>query len=306
MSDATPTVENTNIEQTNIQSNSHDMKLLKVISLLMDYPSHELFADDTLYVCKDLVKNSRLISPAVRGEIADLIDSLTNLGELEAQARYDSLFERGRTLSLWLFEHVHGESRDRGQAMVDLMAQYEQAGFAIDAKELPDYIPMYLEFLAYQAVATGDEMQVRMDIADVSHILAVLGARLIDKQSEYASLFKALLQVAGQPLSLIDDELANMNKSEAVKLAEDSLEAIDSEWEEEMVDFLGAEQERCPSNQTQQHIAQNLGQQAQHNSITPVHWVDFDQTSIRANSQSNELQGQSNHLKNNTLKEGVQ
>lgn len=56
MSDATPTVENTNIEQTNIQSNSHDMKLLKVISLLMDYPSHELFADDTLDVCKDLVK----------------------------------------------------------------------------------------------------------------------------------------------------------------------------------------------------------------------------------------------------------
>ena len=226
MSDATPTVENTNIEQTNIQSNSHDMKLLKVISLLMDYPSHELFADDTLDVCKDLVKNSRLISPAVRGEIADLIDSLTNLGELEAQARYDSLFERGRTLSLWLFEHVHGESRDRGQAMVDLMAQYEQAGFAIDAKELPDYIPMYLEFLAYQAVATDDEMQVRMDIADVSHILAVLGARLIDKQSEYASLFKALLQVAGQPLSLIDDELANMNKSEAVKLPKTALKPL--------------------------------------------------------------------------------
>lgn len=187
-------------------------------------------------------------------------------------------------MSLWLFEHVHGESRDRGQAMVDLMAQYEQAGFAIDAKELPDYIPMYLEFLAYQAVATGDEMQVRMDIADVSHILAVLGARLIDKQSEYASLFKALLQVAGQPLSLIDDELANMNKSEAVKLAEDSLEAIDSEWEEEMVDFLGAEQERCPSNQTQQHIAQTLGQQAQNNVDVPVHWVDFATTAQTSKS----------------------
>ena len=284
MSDATPTVENTNIEQTNIQSNSHDMKLLKVISLLMDYPSHELFADDTLDVCKDLVKNLRLIRQEVRGEIADLIDSLTNLGELEAQARYDSLFERGRTLSLWLFEHVHGESRDRGQAMVDLMAQYEQAGFAIDAKELPDYIPMYLEFLAYQAVATGDEMQVRMDIADVSHILAVLGARLIDKQSEYASLFKALLQVAGQPLSLIDDELANMNKSEAVKLAEDSLEAIDSEWEEEMVDFLGAEQENCPSNQTKQHIAKTLATQAQNNVDVPVHWVDFATTAQTSKS----------------------
>ncbi|MGD3997137.1 hypothetical protein QT641_22560, partial [Xanthomonas citri pv. citri] len=94
----------------------------------------------------------------------------------------------------------------------------------------------------------------------------------------------ALLQVAGQPLSLIDDELANMNKSEAVKLAEDSLEAIDSEWDEEMVDFLGAEQERCPSNQTQQHIAQTLATQAQNNVDVPVHWVDFATTAQTSKS----------------------
>jgi len=279
MSDATPTVENTNIEQTNIQSNSHDMKLLKVISLLMDYPSQELFADDTLDVCKDLVKNSRLISPAVRGEIADLIDSLTNLGELEAQARYDSLFERGRTLSLWLFEHVHGESRDRGQAMVDLMAQYEAAGFEIGVKELPDYLPMYLEYLAYQATVTDDEMQIRQDIADVSHIVAVLAARLIDKNSQYVGLFKALLQVAGEPLTVIDDELVKINKANAP--ADDTIEAIDHEWEEEMVDFLGAEQENCPSSQTKQRIATMQGEQAQRQAEVPVHWVDFETTNSK-------------------------
>ena len=97
-----------------------DMKLLKVISLLMDYPEHELFIDDNLDQCKQLVMQSRLISPEVRQDIATLIDQMAALGELEAQAKYDSLFERGRSLSLWLFEHVHGESRDRGQAMVDL------------------------------------------------------------------------------------------------------------------------------------------------------------------------------------------
>src|SRR5690606_22756321 len=67
---------------------------------------------------------------------------------VDVQARYSELFDKGRALSLLLFEHVHGESRDRGQAMVDLMAQYEAAGFAIGVRELPDYIPLYLEFLA--------------------------------------------------------------------------------------------------------------------------------------------------------------
>ena len=256
-----------------------DMRLLKVISVLMDYPSHELFTDDTLSECKAIVMNSRLISPQVRQEIADFIDDLVATGEMESQARYDSLFERGRSLSLWLFEHVHGESRDRGQAMVDLMAQYEAAGFEIGVKELPDYLPMYLEYLAYQATGTDDEMQIRQDIADVSHIVAVLAARLIDKNSQYVGLFKALLQVAGEPLTVIDDELAKINKANAP--ADDTIEAIDHEWEEEMVDFLGAEQENCPSSQTKQRIATMQGEQAQRQAEVPVHWVDFETTNSK-------------------------
>lgn len=256
-----------------------DMRLLKVISVLMDYPSHELFTDNTLSECKAIVMNSRLISPQVRQEIADFIDDLVGTGEMESQARYDSLFERGRSLSLWLFEHVHGESRDRGQAMVDLMAQYEAAGFEIGVKELPDYLPMYLEYLAYQATVTDDEMQIRQDIADVSHIVAVLAARLIDKNSQYVGLFKALLQVAGEPLTVIDDELAKINKANAP--ADDTIEAIDHEWEEEMVDFLGAEQENCPTSQTKQRIATLQGEQAQRQAEVPVHWVDFATTNSK-------------------------
>ena len=264
-----------------------DMRLLKVISVLMDYPSHELFTDDTLSECKAIVMNSRLISPQVRQEIADFIDDMVAAGEMESQARYDSLFERGRSLSLWLFEHVHGESRDRGQAMVDLMAQYEAAGFEIGVKELPDYLPMYLEYLAYQATVTDDEMQIRQDIADVSHIVAVLAARLIDKNSQYVGLFKALLQVAGEPLTVIDDELAKINKANAP--ADDTIEAIDHEWEEEMVDFLGAEQENCPTSQTKQRIATLQGEQAQRQAEVPVHWVDFATSQPKMTNDKNTL-----------------
>lgn len=257
-----------------------DFKLLKVISVLLDYPDDALFGDDHLAECRKLVMTSKLISPEVRAEIAKFIDELGSMGSIEAQSRYDGLFERGRNLSLWLFEHVHGESRDRGQAMVDLMAQYEAAGFEIGIKELPDYLPMYLEFLAYQASQTDDTMQIRMDIADISHILTVLAARLIDKNSAYASLFKALLQIAGKPLSIIDDELAKMGK-----ITDDTtMDAIDQAWEEEVVDFLSAEQQdRCPSNQVNQRVAETLAQTANKNAEIPVHWVGFDKPNTRTN-----------------------
>ena len=253
-----------------------DFTLLKVISILMDYPRDELFFAGVLDECRSIVGKSVLISPEVRQEIITLTNELENLGDIEAQARYDSLFERGRALSLWLFEHVHGESRDRGQAMVDLMAQYEKAGFEINVKELPDYLPMYLEFLSYQATKTDDDIAIRMEIA-----------RLIQKNSSYASLFKALLQIAGKSLTLIDDELAKMGKNPE---DDTTFEAIDKEWEEEMVDFMAAEQEeRCPSNQTNQRIAETLARQANQNTDVPVHWVGFNtdtQTSTQTNSTS--------------------
>ena len=251
---------------------SSDMKLLKVISLLLDYPTAELFQDSVLENCREIVLDSRLISPDVRQMISHHIDELQSLGELEAQAVYDSLFERGRLLSLWLFEHIHGESRDRGQAMVDLMEQYHEAGFEIGVKELPDYLPLYLEFLAYQAVSADDELQVRMDLADISHIIALLGARLQEKNNLYLGYFCALLQVAGKPLSMIDENLSKVSE----ELNDTTPDVIDCEWEEEMVNFLGAEQERCSSSRSMKHITK--AQTSQKQTAMPVHWVDFNKS----------------------------
>lgn len=261
-----------------------DMKLLKVISLLIDYPTNELFEDDNLTICKQLVSTSSLISPKVRNQIKTLIDDLIEMGPLEAQANYDGLFERGRSLSLWLFEHVHGESRDRGQAMVDLMDQYERAGFEIGLKELPDYLPMYLEYLAHKAAVTGDEIEIRMDIADVSHILALLAARLKDRNSTYLGCFNALLQIAGKPLEAIAEFEAKVKKEQR----DDTFDAMDKEWEEEVVDFLGAEQqERCPSSMQNQSngIAIDKSVNPPKQVDAPVHWVDFNQATKKSIKQ---------------------
>ena len=254
-----------------------DMKILKVLSLLIDYPTNELFEGETLALSKQIVSKSPLISPEVRQQIMDLIDDMIEIGSLEAQARYDGLFERGRSLSLWLFEHVHGESRDRGQAMVDLMDQYQQAGFDIGLKELPDYLPMYLEFLAYQAAVTGDDIQIRIDIADVSHIIALLAARLKDRGSLYEGCFNALLQIAGKPLVVVEELQQQVKKEQR----DDTKEALDEEWEEEVVDFLGAQQEeRCPSSTQQlaKGIAIDRSVMPPKQVDAPVHWVDFDQS----------------------------
>jgi len=254
-----------------------DMKILKVLSLLIDYPTNELFEGETLALSKQIVSKSPLISPEMRQQIIDLIDDMIEIGSLEAQARYDGLFERGRSLSLWLFEHVHGESRDRGQAMVDLMDQYQQAGFEIGLKELPDYLPMYLEFLAYQAAVTGDDIQIRIDIADVSHIIALLAARLKDRGSLYEGCFNALLQIAGKPLVVVEELQQQVKKEQR----DDTKEALDEEWEEEVVDFLGAQQEeRCPSSTQQlaKGIAIDRSVMPPKQVDAPVHWVDFDQS----------------------------
>ena len=265
---------------------SSDLKILKVLSLLIDYPSNELFLGDTLADCTEIVARSTLISPQVRTQIIDLIEDLIDTGCLEAQARYDGLFERGRSLSLWLFEHVHGESRDRGQAMVDLMNQYQEAGFEISVKELPDFLPLYLEFLAYQAAVINDDIQIRMDIADVSHIIALLAARLEDRGSVYQGCFNALLQIAGKPLGIVEEYQEKISEEQR----DDTFDALDKEWEEEVVTFLDAQQEeRCPSQTSTQNLAAKAGVKTNSTAPmvdAPVHWVDFNQSPKQNQSAS--------------------
>ncbi|MCV4283313.1 nitrate reductase molybdenum cofactor assembly chaperone [Pseudomonas capsici] len=235
------------------------MRILKVISLLLDYPDETLI--EGREELEQAIIQAREISPQQRGALFELLELICSNDLMDGQEHYGALFGRGRSLSLLLFEHVHGESRDRGQAMVDMLAQYEAAGFVLGIKELPDYLPLYLEFLS-----TREDIEAREGLADVAHLLALLAARLEERESAYASCFRALLQIAGaEPQQAV----AGLREQVTREPRDDSLEALDKVWEEEAVDFLKAEQQdRCSS------MPGGPGK-AREESAVPLHWVGF-------------------------------
>ncbi|VTM56655.1 respiratory nitrate reductase 1 subunit delta [Escherichia coli] len=102
---------------------------LVIVSRLLEYPDaalwqHQQEMFEAIAASKNLPKEDA-------HALGIFLRDLTTMDPLDAQAQYSELFDRGRATSLLLFEHVHGESRDRGQAMVDLLAQYEQHGLQL-------------------------------------------------------------------------------------------------------------------------------------------------------------------------------
>lgn len=199
---------------------------LVVISRLLEYPDAALWQHQQELF--DALASGDNLSKADAQQVGIFLRDLTSQDLLDAQATYSELFDRGRATSLLLFEHVHGESRDRGQAMVDLLAQYERHGLQLDSRELPDHLPLYLEYLAQlpTAEAIGG-------LQDIAPILALLQARLQQRESHYASLFDALL-------TLTKTEVDNAQVAEKIagEARDDTPQALDAVWEEEQVKFF--------------------------------------------------------------------
>jgi nitrate reductase delta subunit len=201
------------------------VNIIKVISRLMDYPSAEL--QGNVPEVESVITDAREVSPEMRQQLVHLLHVIYDGELLDAQEAYTGLFDRGRSLSLLLFEHVHGESRDRGQAMVDLLSIYAEHGFSINARELPDHIPLHLEFLAHQP-----DLEIREGLSDVSHILGVLSARLQERESPYAALFDSLLMISG-----VNVDISELREKVAGEKRDDTHEELDKIWEEEAVTF---------------------------------------------------------------------
>jgi len=208
------------------------MDILKLIGMLIDYPDDAMWHHQ-----QEILTLAEQQYPALLPFIHDYLA----MPALDRQADWCALFERGRATSLLLFEHVHAESRDRGQAMVDLLAQYEQAGLTLSSRELPDYLPLYLEYLS-----TCDEYDVRQGLLDIAPILALLGARLKGRESAYSVLFDMLLAIAKSPLS--SESAAQQVSTEP---RDDTREALDAVWEEEQVRFI--DDKACDNSAQQQH-----------------------------------------------------
>lgn len=206
--------------------------IYKVLSAVLSYPESEF--QSAVRELIGAVDQDDALPPIERGALLKLILEICEQDLLEAQAAYVDLFDRSRSLSLHLFEHVHGESRDRGQAMVSLRERYMAAGFDLAGNELPDYLPLYLEFLAELPEDEAREM-----LAQTAPILGAISERLKRRESPYAAAFDALLALSNCKPAV---ELPEIEENER------DFATIDKAWEEAEVRFGpgDAKTDACP------------------------------------------------------------
>lgn len=209
------------------------MQLLKVLARVLEYPTEELQASKDALIAA-VLEDSRLPRQN-KEQLLRCVEMVCDGDLLDMQENYVGMFDKGRATSLLLFEHVHGESRDRGQAMVDLMEEYRGNGLEIDARELPDYLPLFLEYLS-----TRPWDEIRNWLEDIHHILGLLGERLYQRESFYHVVMDSLLNLSGREANR--QELARIVASEE---RDDTPEALDKVWEEEMVKFVDDQGSSC-------------------------------------------------------------
>jgi nitrate reductase delta subunit len=166
-------------------------KSLRVLAALLGYPDATLRSH--LPEMRALLRDEHALPAARLLALDALMDALARAEPLAAEADYVDLFDRGRGTSLHLFEHVHGDSRERGPALIDLGQTYETAGLVLAEGELPDYLPAVLEFVSTQPVR-----EAKAFLGEMAHIFNAIFAALRHRDSPYASALGALLELAGE------------------------------------------------------------------------------------------------------------
>ena len=183
---------------------------LRALALLLGYPDAKL--RELLPALADAIDAEGALPKARRAELRSFVADMERIEAIDLESRYVELFDRGRATSLHLFEHVHGDSRDRGPAMVDLTRTYEQAGLLLAPHELPDHLCVVLEFASTQSPPIARDF-----LGEMAHILNAIFSALRQRDSRYASVIAAVLELAG-------------HKAEAVPVPEEA--PLDESWAE--------------------------------------------------------------------------
>jgi len=211
-------------------------KSLRVLARLLGYPDAELRGN--LMALREALHEERALAPQRLAELNALIDALALAAPLDSEAAYVELFDRGRATSLHLFEHVHGDSRERGPAMIDLAQTYEKAGLFLAEGEMPDFLPVVLEF-----TSTQPPREAREFLAEMAHIFNAIFAALQQRGSAYACVLGALLELAGE-------------KAQPVQIAAE--EPLDAVWQEPVVfDGCSSKGQAKPDQPQPIHIVPN-------------------------------------------------
>lgn len=202
------------------------MRTFRILSALLCYPEQAL--RDALAEFGPVLDAEATLPRDARADLGHFIAELGEGELLDAQERYVALFDRNRSLSLHLYEHVHGESRDRGQAMVRLNTLYQLHGLDATTRELPDYLPLYLEFLSIVP-----EKAARSLLAEAVHVVGALRRKLEKRDSPYAAVLRAVEGLAARPAAAA----AIAQAMRTLECDADLPTALDAEWEEEAVRF---------------------------------------------------------------------
>ena len=210
-------------------------RTLKALSLVLSYPTQDL--QQAMPEIGGVLASDTRLTAAARRALRPLVEELGGRDIYGLEEQFVMLFDRSRTLSLNLFEHVHGESRDRCTAMVSLLETYREKGFEPSTSELPDHLPVLLEFLSTNPFVESQET-----LADAAHIFEAMNARLVRRESPYGAVFAALLQLAG--VEADEDAVAELLKEPDTD--PNDLEALDEVWEESEIVFGPDPNAGCP------------------------------------------------------------
>jgi len=196
------------------------MNTFKVLSLLLSYPKSDWI--DHLDELEQTLQDENILSKQKLKGVSEIFARYRQEDLIQLQENYVATFDRGASHSLHLFEHIHGESRDRGQAMIDLMEMYNANGLDVGTSDLPDYLPVFLEFLS-----TGNLAQATHFLGETAKVLMLIRERLSKKGLDYKHIFAALVELAD----------AKVNRKEIKKIVaaekeEDSFDSVDENWEE--------------------------------------------------------------------------
>ena len=208
----------------------------KAIGALLDYPTVELQA------AADEIEAALLREQAIPAlhliQLDAFLHRLRTTDIMDLQEQWVQLFDRSKRLALHLHEHSYGESRDRGQAMVDLALTYRMNGFELAASEMPDYLPLFCEFLSQVPEAAA-----RRYLGEAVDIVEALRVRLAERESTYAALLGALVSLSTRAID--EDEVTAILAGEPAD--PQTNEELDAEWAEEPVGFgAGAAMKDCP------------------------------------------------------------
>jgi nitrate reductase delta subunit len=197
---------------------------LRALAALLGYPSAEL--QQNIREVREAITGEGVLPASEYSRLDVLLSRLENDDLLDQQSTYSELFDRSRSLSLHLFEHVHGDSRERGQAMIDLGQQYVESGFLLNASELPDFVPVFLEYASCLAPVESQEM-----LGQPAHVFVALAERLDKRGSDYGAVFHCLVALA--KVRVDPQAVASVDENTPPQDAAD----IDIEWEEAPVSF---------------------------------------------------------------------